>query len=192
MNLGEMGDIRSGSAVPRLGEGNAAYVRPGDLTSGSLSQRSLLIGPRPERSFDQALLQIDDVLVSLRGTTNAAIVVRSEDIKKFPLFATLDIAIIRLQTSAIAPGYLATVLNLPETQMAFEGERSGSAAPRLPLSALKNLDVPIPDCARQDAIVRLAEAATLERELLREIREARTRFFNALLAKAVRGSHAVR
>lgn len=192
MQIREVAEIRSGSVVPRIGEADAAYVRPGDLSSGSLSQRPFLIAPRPERSFDDALLQADDILVSLRGTTNAAIVVRFEDIGALPLFGTLDIAIIRLRTSAIAPGYLATILNLPETQMTLGGERSGSAAPRLPLPALGNIDIPVPDRARQDAIVRLAEAAALERTLFKELEETRTRFFNALLAKAARGAHAVR
>jgi restriction endonuclease S subunit len=147
--------------------------------SGALPVDLPLVGS--PRAGNEAQLEVGDVVISLRGATNYAAVVGSEDVKKGPLFATLDLAVLRVTGPDIEPQYLATFVNLPSTQRALSGHRSGTAALRLPLPPLRDLLVPIPPFARQQAIVSLAEASAKERQLSVSIIELRTKLINELL-----------
>ncbi len=182
MRLETFTEVRSGSLLDRA-DADAWYILAGSISDGTLHPERFADGGLPEKSKDAASLVDGDVVVSLRGSrNNAAPVDGIQDLDR-PVFATLDIAILR-PGQAVRPAYLAWYLNLPATQDSFGVHRSGSAAPRLPLSALKQLDVPLPSLARQDAIVALARDATLESSLLTRIQQSRQRLLNERLRRS--------
>lgn len=186
MTVDDLADVRSGSLLNRAGT-SALYVLAGSITNSALNVTSFANGVAPEKSRETASLKSGDVVVSLRGTRNPAAVAQDFDRLAKPVFATLDVAVIRLR-SELHPEYLAWFLNLPETQETFAVDRSGSVAPRLPLSALRLLSVPVPPLPQQRVIAALAAEGDREVELLSQIQQSRHRLLNELLRQsAVKG-----
>ena len=181
--LTSLARISSGSAVLR-GGGDSRAVMVGDLDGSGQLPRTLTRVSAPASGAASAL-SLDDIVISLRGNSNNAAVVDHDDIAGTPLFATLDLAVIRLNDpESVSPHYVATWLNLPSTQAALAENREGTAAKRLPLGPLKALEIPLPSWERQAAIVSLARDAAEERRIGERILQLRTTLFNACLAEA--------
>ncbi len=180
ISLEECAGIFSGSAVAR-GLDDSRAVMVGDLDgSGVLPRLLTTVGAPPSGS--SAALRIGDVVISLRGNANNAAVIDPSDLDGPTLFATLDLAVIRLaDPESVSPHYIATFLNLPATQAVLA---EGREAKRLPLGPLKSLQVPIPDWQRQLAIVSLARAAAEERRLADHLARLRSTLINHCLAEA--------
>lgn len=175
--------VFSGSAIIR-GSNNARAVMVGDLDgSGTLPRSLTKVGAPP--SGGAGTLRAGDVVISLRGNANNAAAIEPLDLADGPLFATLDLAVIRLgDPDSVNPHYIATYLNLPATQAILAESREGSAAKRLPLGPLKCLQVPIPDWQRQQIIVALAREVADERRLADRIARLRSTLINQCLAEA--------
>lgn len=182
MRLGVLADIRSGSLHDRS-ETDALYVLAGDIAQGGLRTSRLATGARPTKTDSIAALTVGDVVIALRGNVNTAAMVPDLTHLDRSVYATLDVAVIRTGPT-LSASYLAWFLNLPTTQDTMATDRSGSAAPRLPLSALKELDVPLPDISRQRLIASVAGHASHEALLVAQIKEARQRVLNELLRQA--------
>ena len=182
MKLADYGEVRSGSLHDRSGTGGY-YVLVSDLTRRGLNNGCLAEGGVPQKSGAAAALAPGDVVVGLRGASNVAAVVPSLEFACGLIFATLDVGIVR-QSYRILPAYLAWFLNRPKTQAIFSSERMGSGAPRLPLSALQELIVPVPSLKRQATIAALAADAQRESDLIENIQQARQRLLDELLRQA--------
>ena len=182
MRLEGAADVRSGSLFDR-GDDSAFFVLAGDVNTRGLQTSSLSSGALPMKSGSVAALMTGDIVVALRGSTNAAAVVPPVEGLSRPVFATLDVAVVRPREGS-CPEYLTWFLNLPMTQEALAVSRSGSAAPRLPLTALKALEVPLPSLKRQVMIAVAASEALQERDLIQDIQQARQRLFDELLRQA--------
>ena len=182
MRLDDVADVRSGSLFDR-GDATAFFVLAGDVTSRGLRLLSLSSGALPQKSGSTAALIAGDVVIALRGSTNAAAVVPPVKGLSSPIFATLDVAVVRPKNGLHAE-YLAWFLNLPATQETLAVSRSGSAAPRLPLTALKALEVPLPSLERQALIACAASEAFHEDDLVRNIQQTRQRLLDELLRQA--------
>lgn len=180
IDLGACADIFSGSAVVR-GLSDSRAVMVGDLDgSGVLPRLLTKVGAPPSGS--SGALRVGDIVISLRGNANNAAVIDSGDHQGGPLFATLDLAVIRLvDPESVSPHYIATFLNLPATQAVLA---EGREAKRLPLGPLKGLQIPIPDWQRQLAIVSLAREAAEERRLADQLARLRSTLINHCLAEA--------
>jgi len=188
MRLDHVADIRSGSLLNRAGT-SALYVLAGAISNAMLNNAAFADGVAPEKSRETASLASGNVVMSLRGSRNSAAVVENLESLKKPVFATLDVAVLRLEP-AIHPDYLVWFLNLTHTQEILASDRSGSAAPRLPLSALKALNVPLPALAHQRRVAALAAEGAHECEVISQIQQSRQRLLNELLRQSVeRGPH---
>lgn len=183
IELAAFASVFSGSAIVR-GSSDSRAVMVGDLDgSGVLPRRVTKVGA--PLSGSSATLRAGDVVISLRGNANNGAVIDPCDLEGPPLFATLDLAVIRLaDPESVSPHYIATFLNLPATQAVLAEGREGSAAKRLPLGPLKSLQVPVPDWQRQLAIVSLAREAAEERRLADHLARLRSTLINHCLAEA--------
>ena len=183
MSLESFAAIFSGSAVVR-GLGDSRAVMVGDLDGGGVLPRTLTeVGAPPSRN--SSCLRVGDVVISLRGNANNAAVVEASDLGGTSLFATLDLAVIRLfDPESVNPRYIATWLNLPATQAILAESREGSGAKRLSLGPLRALQVPIPEWQRQVAIVTLAREAAEERRLADRLTLLRSTLIYHCLAEA--------
>lgn len=181
--LASIARISSGSAVLR-GGGDSRAVMVGDL-DGSGQLPHTLTTVRAPASGVVSALSLGDIVISLRGNSNNAAVVDLQDVTATTLFATLDLAVIRLNDpESINSQYVVTWLNLPSTQATLAECREGTAAKRLPLGPLKALEIPVPNWERQAAIVSLARDVAEERRIGQRILQLRTTLFNACLAEA--------
>lgn len=181
--LQAIASVLSGAAIERSG-GGACAVMVGDLDGSGLLRGSLTVAGPPKGGFD-AQLWAGDLVISLRGSSNFCAVVTPAAIRDRPLFATLDLAVIRLSEAApVSAEYVASYINLPSTQNELSGHRTGTAALRLPLGPLKDLPIPIPSVDRQAAIVALNACAIEERALTERLAVLRANMINELLRQA--------
>jgi hypothetical protein len=183
IDISSISRIFSGSTIVRERTDSRA-VMVGDLDgTGILPKVLTSVGAPP--SGAASALRTGDVVISLRGNSNNAASVADADHCGVPLFATLDLAVIRVDDAErINPQYLATWLNLPATQAVLAEGREGSAAKRLPLGPLKALRIPLPDKTRQQAIVELAQMAVEERCTAMRIADLRATLINQCLVAA--------
>lgn len=181
--LAQLGSVISGVATDRDGA-DACAVMVGDLNaSGVLPQRFTKVGP-PKAGSD-ARLRAGDIVISLRGNANFCAVVTPDLADREPLFATLDVAVIRLAGKCpVIPEYLATYLNLPSTQLGLSEHRSGTGALRLPLAPLKALPIPVPPSDHQSAIAALNACALEEQAIIARLSALRTNLIHELLRQA--------
>lgn len=183
IRLNSLAHVGGGVALLR-GATGAGAVMVGDLDrAGRFPSRLTTMGP--PKSGVEAKLRAGDVVVSLRGNANYGAVVPAEAIQDRLVFATPDLAVIRLIDGApVTPDYLVSYINLPSTQIGLAGHRSGSAALRLPLGSLRHLLIPVPSADRQAAIVALNACAFEERLLAKRLVDLRADMIDELLRQA--------
>lgn len=113
-----------------------------------------------------------------KGTRNDAAVVR-----ELPrnTVCTPNFYHIRLTLSAcnVIPEFLAWQLNHVVAQRYFAMCSQGSAAPSITKSQLGNLPIVVPTIEQQALMVKLADAATREQQLLNQLIENRQRMVDA-------------
>ncbi len=183
IDLSSIARIFSGSTVVR-GRTDSRALMVGDLDGTGILPKILTSVGAPPAGAASAL-RTGDVVISLRGNSNNAASVTDADRSELPLFATLDLAVIRVDhPERISPEYLATWLNLPATQAVLAEGREGTAAKRLPLGPLKALRIPLPDKTRQQTIVELAQMAVEERCTAMRIADLRAKLINQCLVAA--------
>lgn len=172
--------LRSGS-VKNAGTG-ALFASSRAISHGYVDESKLEIGGLPGRSAAEAEVRPGDVLVVLRGPVNAAAAL-SIPLPE-PLFATLELAIIRPHETINAE-YLAWFINQPTTQRALSEMRLGGSVERLPLAALDGLTLPIAPLEVQLSIAAIATLAREQAELSDRLARLRTiQLQTALLAVA--------
>lgn len=168
--------IRSGS-LKKTGSG-ALFATPRSVSKGYVRDELFEEGLAPSRTRDEAEVRVGDVLVTMRGPTNAAAAITRAYVK--PLFATLELAVLR-PARELDPTYLAWFINLPENQAVLAGSRTGGAVARLPLPALHALPLRIPSLTVQRQIAALADLAIQEAELMSRIASLRATVLEAKL-----------
>ena len=159
--LSEFAEIRSGSTYKRETEG-VRFVQIADTGAGYLDPKNLDLGKAPARPSDAALLD-GDVLIAIKGRENRAVVFRSgSDQGQGPIFATLDLAVIRPDQATALPEFLALMLRQPHLQNELKSWQAGTGVKRLSLEALASVEIPLPPLERQASLVELASLMSAE------------------------------
>lgn len=126
-----------------------------------------------------------DLVFMAKGTRNHAAV-----IAEVPggTVCTPNFYHIRLKPEAfrLMPEFLAWQLNHVDAQQYFATCSQGSAAPNITKSQLGDLPIVIPSIEHQKLMVKLADAATLERQLLNQLTENRQRMIDAVARQLLR------
>jgi len=119
-----------------------------------------------------------DILFMAKGTRNDAAVVRE---LPHNTVCTPNFYHIRLTPSAcnVMPEFLAWQLNHVDAQRYFAMCSQGSAAPSITKSQLGNLPIVVPLIEQQALMVKLADAATREQQLVNQLIENRQRMVDA-------------
>tara|TARA_R110000796_G_scaffold252646_1_gene390348 strand:+ start:52335 stop:52958 length:624 start_codon:yes stop_codon:yes gene_type:complete len=119
-----------------------------------------------------------DILFMAKGTRNDAAVVRE---LPHNTVCTPNFYHIRLTPSAcnVMPEFLAWQLNHVDAQRYFAMCSQGSAAPSITKSQLGNLPIVVPPIEQQTLMVKLADAAIREQQLLNQLIENRQRMIDA-------------
>ena len=173
--------INSGIAVDRSGD-EALAVMVGDVGAKVLLDRDL---GEVALAGDDARLKDSDILISLRGKRNGSSVFKETRFAGRPVYASLDVAVIRLQQpDQMAALALSFWFNLKSTQRLLSLHRVGSHAFRLPLPALRKFEVPHFTPQTAELFVRAGVAGRQVMKLEREIADRREIVFEEMMTQA--------
>jgi len=112
-----------------------------------------MAGERPTAARAVAI-QAGDVLLAARGERNA-VLLASQSL--YGAFAGLDLYLIRPDARTLDPAYLAAFLARPFVGAHLRKAATGASLPRIPKSAIDDLDIPVPALTRQGFVAELAE-----------------------------------
>ena len=179
--LESIASVYSGISVDRSGCG-ALAVMVGDVGAQVVISTDLAaVAPAGE----DARLEDSDILISLRGKRNGTSVFTAAKFRGLPVYASLDVAVIRLrhpdQIGALA---LSLWFNLESTQSKLAVHRVGSHAFRLPLPALRRLEVPLFPPQSAEMFVRAGVAGRKIAKLERSIAVRRETVFEEVMTQA--------
>ena len=99
-------------------------------------------------------------------------------------FAALDVYLIRPDLRRLDPDYLAAFLARPDVGMQLRLSTAGASLPRIPKSALADLELPLPDLVRQRAIGGLCRSLGLRARLYDRLKAAETRLTDYYLDRS--------
>lgn len=183
--LSKIADIQPGypfrGKLPLADSGEAYVVQFRHIVSnqvndglGKTLDRVNLTG-RKKANF----LQPGDVIFMAKGTRNLAAVI--QDIPENTV-CTPNFYHIRLTVGAsdLEPYFLAWQLNHSDAQRYFATCSQGSASTSITKTQLENLPVSIPGREEQNYIVRLAQAAAHEQEVLMQLIDNRRRMIDGI------------
>ncbi|MCT8331971.1 restriction endonuclease subunit S [Albidovulum sediminis] len=190
MRIADLSDIHSGyTARGRLdpvhgGGVPAMQLRDvgvtGDLTVKDLQRYDL--GSLADRYFVCG----GEVVFRSRGETNIAVAV--PDPLPEPVVVTVPLVIVRPNSKRILPEYLAWAINQPDAQRRLGGEAQGTGLRMIPMAALEDLEIAVPDLQTQRRIVELDALARQEGQLLRQLAARRETLVSAILGDAAQAA----
>lgn len=155
--------LRGADASRHDPEGTHQLIRIGDLSEdGTLQSGEPNLVKLDSESARRSALHTGDVLLAARGTRMTAALFSGE----YPAVAGGQFLVIRPQVNVVLPDYLTWFLNLPATQDALAARTRGSYVRSLPVSALAELDIPLPPLPRQRAIAELHALRLREKQLM--------------------------
>lgn len=85
----------------------------------------------------------------------------------------------------VLPSYLQWYLNLPLAEQYFRTQASGTSMFSLPMSVLKNLEIPVPPPEIQQQVVKIVETRQQERVALQLLEDKRDEFIRELLLEQI-------
>ncbi|BEV47145.1 restriction endonuclease subunit S [Afipia carboxidovorans] len=184
LELREISGIYSGLAVQE-GGGSARFVRLSDLSDLRSGRAPKLATGEPPAVARALPIEEGDLIVAARGAaTDVCLAAHSW----LGAFISLDLYLVRPNSSKVDSGYLAAFFDLPATQTVFSGNKQGSGLARLPKDALDKLVVPLPPMATQRLIADLARSLRDEAELLQRLAALNSTLGREALARAFRAA----
>ncbi|MCP3958898.1 MAG: hypothetical protein GY719_13685 [bacterium] len=158
-------------------------LQPRDLAPGAIDWDLL---PQLAASPDSKhQLRAGDVLVLLRGAAAPATLVQSPPPN--PVVVSNHVAVVRPELQRILPGYLATILNHPETKSRIQAATSGTTVPFLSIKSLKELELPLPPLAHQKKVAEVDHLRRRFHSLSAKKSRLADRLVNETIRQAVMG-----
>jgi restriction endonuclease S subunit len=116
-------------------------------------------------------LQAGDILVTARGNRNYAVLIdHTLNATGKQAIAAPQFFIVRTNSNHVLPDYLCWFFNQPPSQRYFDLNSEGTLTKALKRSALEEISIPVPDLAKQCAIVGLVKTLQHELQLIEQIR----------------------
>jgi hypothetical protein len=178
--LGDLATITAGhpirDAVRSVPGGDIAVVQIKNVNADvgvdwPAVTRTVLTGRR-----EPDWLKSGDILFSARGQRNVAVCLDHPPAKSV---CSPHFFLIRVKDGGLTlPGFLAWQMNRPDAQRYFSQSATGSYITSIRRQVLETLPVPIPTPDRQRLLVRLAQAAQREKEVIEKLMESRKRELN--------------
>lgn len=116
-------------------------------------------------------LQVGDILVAARGSRNYAVLIDNTlTATGKQAIAAPQFFIVRATAPQLLPEYLCWFLNQPPCQRYFELNSEGTLTKAIKRNALDEIPIAVPDLAKQQAIVGLANTLQQELRLIEQLR----------------------
>lgn len=129
------------------------------------------------------LLQPGQIILLAKGKTTRACLIRETGRKQVISSAFFSIRV--RSTEQVLPDYLQWYLNLPRAGEYFQAQASGTSMFSLPMSVLKNLEVPLPPLDVQQKVVEIFSLREQEKQTLRELENKRDEYIRELLMQRI-------
>ena len=135
---------------------------------------------------DRYFVSGGEVVFRSRGEPNTAAAI--PDPLPEPAVVIVPLVIIRPDRDRILPEYLAWAINQPDAQRKLGAEAQGTSLRMIPMAALENLAIAVPDLPMQKRIVELDALARQEGRLLRQLATRREELASAILGEAAKAA----
>jgi len=150
------------------------------LAKDQADKTGVLTQCAPAASWSEELLQPGDVLFAGKGGRCQAFLFDRPE----PTLANSLFVVIRTRAEVLDPGYLVWFLNSKAARTELGISRVGTSVPNIPLSALRQLAIPLPPLERQRLIARVNDLAGQEEQLLNELAQQRKELVEEVLTNA--------
>ena len=191
MRLADLCDIHSGytarSKLEPLQEGGVPAIQLSDVNAESAFSPNTLARYDIGNVTEHHLVRGGEVIFRPRGPHGIAITI-PEDMPE-PAVAILPLIIIRPDRNRVLPEFVAWAINQPRVRHALSLEAQGSIIRTIPVRALEQLDITVPDKSTQRRIVVLDALRRQEKQLLHRLAERRERLFGAILEGVARNAN---
>lgn len=137
-------------------------------------------------SFERYWAGPGDILFRSRGERNTAVLVQTEN--KGAAIAILPLIVLRPNRDVVDPRYLAWFINQPVSQRYFDKCARGTNIRMIPKACLDDLEVPLPDLAKQRLVAEIDALARRECALMIQLAEKKKEFASFVLLEQVRNA----
>ena len=164
--------------------GTHRLIRIGDVSpEGIISAQSSSRIKVTDKDAERFELKLGNVLVAARGSRLTAAVFEGDG----PAVAGSQFIIVRIRPHwlGLNPGFLAWYLNLSSIQEELEKRMRGTYIRSLPARTLANLQVPVPDHAKQRAIAELSHLRIQEKQLMDRLSHQRSQLIDQLSIQSI-------
>jgi hypothetical protein len=190
MRLAELSDIHSGftarGRLDPLPEGGVPALQLRDVgTNGEEPGPDFQRYDLGELS-DRYFVRGGEVVFRSRGEPNAAAAI--PDPLPEPVAVIVPLVIVRPDRRRVLPEYLAWAINQPDAQRKLGAEAQGTSLRMIPMAALEDLEIAVPDLQTQKRIVELDALARQEGRLLRQLAARRETLVSAILGDAAKAA----
>lgn len=127
-------------------------------------------------------LRKGDLLFAAKGKDFFAVVYNG---KYQPAVASSTFLVMQMKTDKVLPAFLAWYLNHPKTQTLLSGFAKGTAIKSVNISVVGNIEITIPDYAKQITILELFNLQKREKFLQDKISKFRQDYYNEQTFKAI-------
>lgn len=162
------------------GEVEVIQMKDVDI-EGNLSERLVRISR--DLIKPKHLLQPGQIILLAKGKYTAASVIGESESKYVISSAFFSIRIKSGQQ--VLPAYLQWFLNQPEARSYFKSFASGTSMFSLPMSVLKNLEIPLPPVDRQEKIIKMIRLRKQERQTVLQLEEEKEKYVRQLIIENV-------
>lgn len=181
-NLKEIVEIRSGVF-------EKAGVNPGIFLIQSTDfdeDRNWIEAVNPLLSisskFEKHFLSVGDILFAAKGREFFAVVY---DGRYSPAVASTTFLVLRVKDFNVNPEFIAWFLNHPKTQSVLAGFSKGTAINSVNIKVMSELDVFVPDYAKQMRILDFSRLQKIEVRLQNRIMKLKQQYNNELTYKSI-------
>ncbi len=177
--------------------GFSVRTRGMNLTQGPvrvIQARSIESGPRINfanadfieggEADESHYLSLNDLVIRTRGSRfDAAVVLENT----MPAVAAAPLVIVRVNTSDLAPAFLAWLINHdPETRRYLADKAKGAYVPALTLGDIESMRIPVPTLSVQRTVLEASKAVARHQEILNHLIYLYEIRMNAELGQAAR------
>lgn len=131
------------------------------------------------------MIEEGDLIVGARGGTTDVCVAAGAVLGAF---ISLDLYLVRPNSAAVEPRYLAAFLELPSTQAVLSSGKQGTNLARLSKEALESTEILLPPMEQQELIAGLADSFEQQKRLLKQLADLNTILGREAVTRAIRAA----
>ncbi|HEU4959090.1 MAG TPA: hypothetical protein VFT56_01670 [Sphingomonas sp.] len=158
-------------------------IAVGDISDGraGVPSKEVRFPVKEGESIGKVMVRSDDILISIKGNVGAVGLVDSHRVildatKGTPEIVSQSLAIIRLESGSPikSPRLLAAILASPQMRAKLQAMAAGTTVPALPIKAVQDLAVPLPNEAELTEIqTRIEELDAMQADIDQRIADRR-------------------